>query len=200
MNAPTLTMPKEEAKARLKRYRASRHHAADAEYQRIAMAYEQLAEGTPLLQLSEAFKLAPIDAKGRPRLAIARADQPQVKLFWVNGNLIFETAFGYRGWNTHQIINRIVRVPFTSGAMDFEGYALTPIIPPDAREKSKGLKPQDVFVLWEVEQWADGAIKAMPDRDPFLLKRLDDDLYAILAEWDLTEVERAILAGRTTRR
>ena len=200
MNAPTLTMPKEEAKARLKQYRASRHHAADAEYQRIAMAYEQLAEGTPLLQLSEAFKLAPIDAKGRPRLAISRGDRKQVQVTRNRGVLNFDSAFNQ--WtNAHAIINRHVRVPFTSPLERIpEGYALTPIIPPDAREKAKGLKPQDVFVLWEVEQWADSEIRATPDRDPFLLKRLDDDLYAVLAEWDLTDVERAILAGRTTRR
>lgn len=200
MNAPTLTMPKDEAKARLKQYRASRHHAADEEYQRIATAYEALAEGTPLLQLSEAFRLAPLDEKGRPRLAIARADKRQVFLSNIHRKSVLEfDTEERRQWNQHAVINRVVRVPFATDK-ELRGYALTPIIPPDAREKAKGEKPHDVFVLWEIEKWADEPIKALPDRDPMLLRRLDDDLYAVLAEWDLTEVERAILAGRTTRR
>lgn len=200
MNAPTLTMPKEEAKARLKQYRSSRHHAADEEYQRIAMAYEQLAEGTPLLVLSEAFKFAPIDSKGRPRLAIARADKRRVHLSnWQRRQILTFDTEERRQWNQHAVINRVVSVPFATDK-DLNGYALTPIIPPDAREKAKGEKPQDVFVFWEVEKWADEPIQVLPDKDPMLLRRLDDDLYAVLAEWDLTEVERAILAGRTTRR
>jgi hypothetical protein len=55
------------------------------------------------------------------------------------------------------------------------------------------------FVLWEVEAWADSRIGAQPDRDPYLLRRVDADLFAVVGEWDLTDVERAIMRGRISR-
>lgn len=197
MNAPTLTMPQEEAKQRLEEYRASRHHAANAEYRRIAEAYAALAKGTPLLQLSEAFKLAPRDDKGRPRLAIARADAEEVRLRQWAGAGRYE--FGISHNTVYRRIRAHIHVALPPVAADLVGFALVPIIPPAAKAAAKGLKPKEVFVLWEVEAWASSSSLTRPDRDPFLLKRLDDDLYAVLAEWDLTEVERAILAGRTSR-
>ena len=33
----------------------------------------------------------------------------------------------------------------------------------------------------------------MPPRDPALLRNITGTLYAVLAVWDLTEVERAVL-------
>lgn len=32
--------------------------------------------------------------------------------------------------------------------------------------------------------------------DPALLKHIGGDLYAVLATWDLTELERSVLGGR----
>ena len=46
-------------------------------------------------------------------------------------------------------------------------------------------------VLWEAE-WTPS-----PPRDPFLLRRIGKaDLWLVVAQWDLTEVERAALATR----
>jgi hypothetical protein len=36
----------------------------------------------------------------------------------------------------------------------------------------------------------------MPPEDPALLKHIGGDLYAVLAVWNLTELERAVLSGR----
>lgn len=36
----------------------------------------------------------------------------------------------------------------------------------------------------------------VPPTDPLLLRHLHGDLYAVLAAWDLTPLERAVLAGR----
>jgi hypothetical protein len=47
-----------------------------------------------------------------------------------------------------------------------------------------------------VEQWADTRIGARPDRDPYLLRHLHGDAYAVLAEWDLTPLEQLVMTGR----
>jgi hypothetical protein len=44
--------------------------------------------------------------------------------------------------------------------------------------------------LFEVDQW-----EPVPPTDPALLKHIAGDLYAVLAVWDLTELERAVIAG-----
>lgn len=35
-----------------------------------------------------------------------------------------------------------------------------------------------------------------PPKDPALLRHIGGDLYSVVAVWDLTELERAVLAGR----
>lgn len=77
--------------------------------------------------------------------------------------------------------------------MGREAFALIPMIPADVLPER--YDPQTHFILWEVEQWSEERIGARPDRDPFLLRHLGGELYAIVAEWDLTDLERAIIAG-----
>jgi hypothetical protein len=48
-------------------------------------------------------------------------------------------------------------------------------------------------VLWEAEWELD---RTVPPGDPALLKHLGGTLYAVVAQWDLTPVEAAVLAGR----
>jgi hypothetical protein len=66
-----------------------------------------------------------------------------------------------------------------------------PNVPPRFRP-AKGLHLYDV--LFEVDKWS----RANPivTRDPALLRRLGGDLYVVCATWDLTELERHVLAGR----
>ncbi|OWK42111.1 hypothetical protein FRUB_04189 [Fimbriiglobus ruber] len=70
------------------------------------------------------------------------------------------------------------------------------MIPLDVRPKP-GI-PENACILWEVEQWADHRLDVAPDIDPYLLKHITGSLYAVIAEWDLTELERSILRGRIT--
>ena len=65
---------------------------------------------------------------------------------------------------------------------------MVPIVPPQLRPHW-GL--HNYHILWEAD-W-----QKVPPRDPALLERIGGDLYAVLAVWDLTELERAVLAMRT---
>lgn len=195
MDTPTITMPKAEARRHLKSYRAALHKKADAEYEAIATAYQTLAQGKAVLNLADAFGQAPVDDKGRPRLCIARADQRQARIYasgWPEANgIVCTTLVGWRRGRAPNMAQISIAVP---GLRRFpEGYALVPIVPP-AVKKHYALRT--TAVLWEVEQWADRAIGAQPDRDPMLLRHLGGDLWAVLGAWDLTDVERAVMRGR----
>jgi hypothetical protein len=209
VNVATITMDREEARAKLDEYRAGLALRDDAEYERLVEAYSALAKGSKLLVLSNVIANAPRDDRGRPRLAIARADKRQVK-YRRDRNRPFETFSTRENWR-QRALDLDLNVPVVAGLTpDFprpanpempwqdsvrEGFALVPLVPPGIRGR-RALNTH--FILWEVEAWAGQAIRAQPDLDPYLLKRVGDDLFAVVGEWDLTEVERAILADRRT--
>ena len=75
------------------------------------------------------------------------------------------------------------REPMTSWG---QARAIVPQVPAPLRPNSH---LRNYHVLWEAE-W-DGV-----PTDPALLKHLGGDLYALLAVWDLSPLERAVLAGQ----
>jgi hypothetical protein len=192
MDVALIEMPAEVAAEELKKYRRSLHRRADAEYSAIANGLEALAEGTPLISLSRAFTDVPRDDRGRPRLAIARADRMRC-MYRGRGGLpmTFDSGYDHRGGGNLRDVFLEVQGTI-SGHVD--GYALVPIVPPEARAGHSDL--QNYFILWEVERWADNARAVGPDIDPFLLQRISVDLYAVVAQWDLSPLEQAVLAGR----
>ncbi len=65
--------------------------------------------------------------------------------------------------------------------------ALAPKIPP--RHHPGDLSKY--YLLWE-PKWEAKA----PDPDPMLLSRIGDNFFAIVAVWDMTPLEQAVLEGR----
>lgn len=61
-------------------------------------------------------------------------------------------------------------------------------MPPEHAEEATG--PGPFFVLWEVQRW-----ESVPPVDPLLLRRLTNNLFSVLAEWNLSPVEQAIIRG-----
>lgn len=190
MNVQTIQVPKAEAEAKLREYR---RRVSDSEYARIYHAYEVAASGKPLLILSQAFEQCPRDPLNRPALAIGRADQRQVRVSVRVAGDAFTTNFSWDGRRRHRDCDIFVPRVLASTAKLGEGYSLVPITPPDV---ARGHDLSRRFVLWEVERWADQRIGATPDRDPYLLERIGDDLYAVVGEWDLTPLEQAIMRDR----
>ncbi|MFL5580250.1 MAG: hypothetical protein ACJ8AO_07745 [Gemmatimonadaceae bacterium] len=210
MNVATITMPRADAERALLKYRAGLRLRADEEYGEIARAYEVLAKGTPILNMAEVMRQAPRDERGRPRLAMARADRRQVMFGWswrhdsratfdassrglpTWGN-ITEATRRNEGWGLFHSYDIGPRPDSTNGGRELRGFALVPIVPPDVRGR-RDLRKH--FILWEVEAWADQRIGAKPDIDPYLLQPLGGDVYAVVGEWNLTDVERMVLANR----
>ena len=72
-----------------------------------------------------------------------------------------------------------------------EWWALVPMIPPlGVRLAGGGSHLREHFILWEVDDWSTSRPQSLPPYDPYLLRPLGGDLYAVVHEWDLTEIER----------
>lgn len=54
------------------------------------------------------------------------------------------------------------------------------------RKEDEDLPREEIEAQW----------RPVPPVDPFLLKHLGGTLYVVLAQWDLTPLEQAVLAGR----
>lgn len=203
MNAATISMDRWQAREQFLKYRrlvAERGTKQDA---MIMETYKQLAMGRKLLSLSQSIARGGLQANGLPALAIVRAD---AKWCLFNAN---EWHFRSEGSVTmHRFISskdrrrppRAASARFESNiAFAFEQAALpitgnrgaqaqVPIIPLPIRPKSK---LENYHILFEAN-WTE------PPKDPLLLRRINKDIFIVLAQWDLTEVERMVLGMART--
>jgi len=199
MELDSLVMDREEASERLAEYEKALRHERNAEDEAIAAGYRAAARGLPVISLSAAMTAGGWHDDGLPRLAICRADAEQCWVrvrTWQDG----KTEFSSSEWNRDRgalVGTKTVRVAiddrplFPSGHGRMGGSTVVPSVPPRHRPKRGRL---GLFhVLWEVEDWTPA-----PPHDPALLRHIRGDLWAVLAVWDLTDLERAVLAQRVT--
>lgn len=219
MDLPTAEVDVDQAKEAAKAYREAVRTSRSEEDKMLATAYKAAAEGAQLLNLTEALRAGgsyELALRGSsrgarvmvPSLAIAPADRDFV---WTNG--IREDG-GIRLQHRRAVASHnqkdVHRLPTgtfepsehrPAWAYSPNSYldcacriaAMVPIIPPPLRPDDSLAK---YHVLWEAD-WKDVGDPPPPPGDPALLHHLGGDMYAVLAVWDLTPIERAVLAGRT---
>jgi hypothetical protein len=166
--------------------REYRKHRATATPEDLAImsAYRAIARGRVVVQAIESIRTAGRDEHGMPKLAITRADVRRCHCSNWNQRAIFSRKHPrYNGGSSVGSIT-VEGLPPVSGAPD--GVATVPLVPLHLRPKAK---LENYWILWEAD-W-----HHVP-HDPLLLRRLKGDLWLVLAAWDLTEVERAVLAQR----
>jgi hypothetical protein len=197
MDLSTLTMPKAEAAERLAEYEHQIAIDRNPEDVAIAMGYRALARGLPVIRMSETIRAGGFFGRGRPdegfpRLAVGKADEVDCRVHW-NGQS--ELIYFHGDWlnNRGALVGsstvRVPRVPRPGRTTYYSGRALMPLIPP--RHRPRPARLRHCHILWEVESW-----DLIPPKDPALLRHIRGDLWAVLAAWDLTDLERAVLAGR----
>lgn len=188
------------------------------EYDGLMRGYKAIAQGCQVLDLQQAMHVASIqDDTGYPRLAIARADHKWCRVSMSqNGSAAFyavDTAGDIRQWP--RAGSRVTRLPagtfpsiawqphpsqkYTRGRVlpngvmrwswDTGAAALVPLVPPQYHPKAA---LHNYHIVW------DAVWQPAPPVDPLLVKHLAGMLYAIVAQWDLTPLERAVLRGRLT--
>lgn len=205
MDVTTFKMPVKKAEEKLVAYRKQLKVRANAEYELAARGYRMLAKGLPLINLFDAFRQTGLGEDGRPRLAIARADRKEVFFnpMTQNGRLRFNALddhWGEWGYLQHGGGSLLIDVgfEFPQGVKVKCGFAMVPMVPADVMPEKGAL--DGFFILWEVEKWADRSAFAPPPRDPYLLKHVAGDLYAVVAAWDLTDLERAVMSDVRRRK
>jgi len=192
MNVPTIEMDPAEARRKLKAYRAELHRKADAEYEAAAKGYELLGRGFRLIDIEAAIRAGGRFDGGLPRLAVARADRRIVACQVDRNSLQF---YGNDDWNV-RYRTLVVRLNIESTDPISRRFTRIPMVPADVkqslRERSLSVEMRRYWILWEVERWySHNPIE--PPVDPYLLLPCGGSLYAVVAEWDLTELERSVM-------
>lgn len=216
MQLDTIEVPQDIARREFLNYRRLAREQRTAEDEQMMRAYREAAKGQRLIRLPDVLRAGglserevdlthwnyerkrsePSGEKGViafPRLAVARADIKHVFCSGIdrNGGVTFE--YDARSSYAHETRKRFdVRGATFEHALEFQRatrkVAMVPSIPPALRP---GSHLRNFHILWEAE-WK---VRPLPPGDPALLKHVGGDLYAVLAVWDLTPLEQAVLAG-----
>lgn len=208
MELATIEMPADEAQRLFEEYRDAVHQRHDEEDEAIMRGYKALAKGQQVINLPQALRqggVTSISVGGRfrdavtdvtvPRLAVARANRTTVWTYGIDdtGRCTMQTKRDPHVNNNFDVF-RLHAGSFDPGQRDPDAWqsprirAVVPNVPPRLRPRA-GL--HNFHVLFEAE-WG---LEPEPPYDPALLRHIGGDLYAVLAVWDLTEIERAVLAG-----
>jgi hypothetical protein len=211
MQLATIEMSKTEARKAFLEYRRSVRERHDAEDEQIMRGYRALASGHQLIRLSETLRAGGTEERRVtirnwqnerelldvrvPKLAVARADMKMAYTAGIGreGGLLVTTEFPDRDlpWQNRKNRHRLPSGTFEPGENSGRATlkAIIPNVPPPLRPHAH---LRNYLVLWE----ADWKVHPVPPGDPALLKHIGGDLYAVVAVWDLTPLEQAVLAAR----
>jgi hypothetical protein len=161
--------------------------------------YRAMAKGQMLIELIGTMQRGGLDARGMPRLAICRASAK--KVFFVppapygGGGYYFVPERYWRRTKTDRVV--LPRATWARQTVaEYNAatarWAVVPSIPPEHRPRyGKRAGNLDYYhILWEAE-W-----KPEPPGDPVLLRHVAGTLYAVIAQWDLTALEKAVMRSQ----
>jgi hypothetical protein len=194
MDLHRITMDPTAARKAYREHRRTFRPGPAGEAAQLREGYRAMARGQQLISLSAAMRAAGVDDHGLPRLAICRSDSKWVYTHGVahDGAAIFrmdrvtvDRAAGRRVKVAAGTFPAPQRVTWQTWA------ATVPSVPAPLRPSRR---LSDYYTLWDVD-W-----HLVPPEDPALLQHIGGDLYAVLAVWDLTPLERAVLSGRVLDR
>lgn len=158
--------------------------------QEVMKAYQLLAKGRLVIQALASIIKAGVDAEGFPKLAIVRADLSRCYL-QLHGT--GSARMAGKDWVHNHETRFYVDFPPGSFPINAKGHSwraqsIVPPVPLLQRPK-RGL--QNYHTLFEAE-WH----QRVPV-DPFLLRRIgQSDLWAVVAMWEVSQIEAAVLASR----
>ncbi|NUO51569.1 MAG: hypothetical protein HOV80_22160 [Polyangiaceae bacterium] len=218
MNVELVTMSRLDAQRHFARYReqVQANRAArlasgatmtllEREDEELEAAYKALAKGARLLNVPNTLRGAGLNGEKLPNLAIARADWTWCYLHYqslrgaMDDRFYFtkhQSLWGVPAKHRHTFLD-FKRETFPPELVDRESRRLRglPVLPAKAAVPSvpPQFRPADLsryFILWEAV-WTPHA-----PVDPILLSRVTRTMFAVVAQWDLTPIEQAVLSGR----
>jgi len=201
MNISTITVDKEEARVHYQEYLDATKVRKEKYVEELKNLYRYLSQGAKVLDIYEAFKQSGVNENGEPKLAIAPAN---VKEIYFNKESLGGGHFSEGQWADRYSVALPSRTfsdwkGLAKEEVDHEWeigrparphiIAKVPIIPVMLLPESKSLN--GYYILFEVEEWNEMPVA----KDPYLLRRINANAFVVLAEWDVTDVELAIMRG-----
>lgn len=193
METVALELDREEAARLMRKYREHRAYQTPID-QEIESIYRAIARGGVVIRAFDSIRKGGADHKGLPKLAICRADAKEcfvrisgdgsarfMDTAWINGNTAKSRYFDFEAGS----------FPIPGGRVA-SGKAMVPLIPVDVRP-ARGLANYTILFepIWE----------PVPPIDPMLLRRIGKgDSWLVVAAWNLSEIERAVMADRIRAR
>ncbi len=191
MDIQEFAMAKSEAHEQWKNYVKGCKENKDQFLLDMKSVYNQLKSGRKVIDILTVFEKAGINELYQPKLAISKANYKEILCeYGQDGNVGFKKDDSWRTKSDIKIIlPKLPKEILGQWEHSKKFKTLVPGIP--AQLKPKG-NLNKYWILWEVEKWEN-----IPPKDPYLLKRLTKNMFVVLAGWDLTELERAVLRGRS---
>ena len=206
MEVEQLAIPKKKAQEEYEAYKQELRYAKTQFNRDMLSFYAHMKHGGKVIDLWEAMKLAGLNKDGDPLLAITNADSPKVRFIkdytWQNnitvsnGGIFVPIGYSYRMRQNHKIVipkgffPDWQKDPKIGSILRHEIETLTPIVPAKILNPLRSHKLQNYHILWEVEDWQ------LVPKDPMLLKRITANMFLVLATWNLSKLEQAVIKGR----
>lgn len=198
MDLQPIKMTRFEARETLQQYRAILKEKRSKEDIAIMRSAKAIMGGQQVIKLTDTIHAGGYDAESFPRLAVARADDPWVACVRHGINVRMCGIARENEWletwgnamasierRAKQANPRAFYLHAAPGIVNEKrANAIVPSIPPQHRPDGA---LERFYVLFEAN-W-----KPVPPLDPALLSPLGGGMFAVVAVWDLTELERAVL-------
>lgn len=207
MNVSTIELDKEAAKEKYKEYLLATKKQKSKEYSAVRRAYRALSKGLKVIDIYAAFEKTGIKADGSgPKLALVRADAKTVYFTKLeNGRGEFRRtapqswgnqpapdlilpAETFPTWET-QLVGVTAN---SSGWRQIKNPQIETNVPFIPAHIVVPGKLENYYILFEVNQWK----RTAKVRDPYLLQRLNENTFVVLAEWDVSPVEAIVMRGQ----
>lgn len=203
MNVPLIEVSQKEALTKLEDFKYLNTRQRTREDERLQVLYKAVSKGARVINIKNAFSFAGLNEKGQPKLAIARADWKRVYFHPKREMIVGDTwldnrfatgagAFTDTPRFNERAYSKTISVPRHTFSDDLAGkliHSRVPYIPPQIRPS---IDLRNFHILFEVDNWDEYPV------DPYLLRRIDNYLFVVIAEWELTPLEASLLGSMVT--
>ena len=208
MELEQLVVPKEKIEKELTAFKqiikTKRKQILTEVHRDLHRIYGHLRHNGKIIDVYKSFKKAGLNQNGNPRLAIARADGKECYCYKrSDGAAVFSIRrFSWKVKYDDYIPRKTYgEITLPKGTYQFpkDQYGSIPepqiktsipIIPASILTHLR-YTLKNYHIIWEVEKWA-----RVPPKDPILVKMVTPNIALVLATWELTELERAVIMGR----
>ncbi len=199
MDVSTIAMPVKEAEKAYEEYVEVVKTRNETYLKDLKRVYHALKQGQKVIDILEAFKKTGVNKNIEPCLAISKSGMNQVYFHKErDGGGMFTDRRDT--WSKELVAD--VRLPSETFALweteknSFDrNEIIKPILTTNVPIIPVHLLPKgdlnNYYTLWEVDEWRVTAATS----DPYLLKRINYNTFVVLAEWDVTPVEKIVMRG-----